>query len=464
MENKLTRCLYDHSPTLLKDVFASIYGWHKNRIRFTAEYDKWASFFKEAHQYTEEQLAEFQCEKLKNMIRHCYDHVPYYRRLFDDLKLKPQDIKHPDDLKKLPIIDKEQVRELGDSLLADIYDPKSLLRYPTSGSTGTPLKLYWSREMAGMETAFVWTRYFHRMKFGDPWSIFTGLEIVRPGRNRPPFWRNNWAANERMYSIFHLSEENLKHYFEALNSRYSKFYSGYASVVYVIADYMERNGLRLRRPPEAFFSASEELQPAHKDKIEKMIGCKVWNRYGQGELVGSITEYPCGHLHYDMDYSILEFLPIGQEDGLIKAEVIGTHLHHFAWPLLRYRTGDIVLYDPDETCSKGVLGQIIRSCYGRTGHYYVLPDGSRVYNISVIAKKCRNIRQMQVLQYHKGEIVVRIVPGKEYTQSDEREVEHQFRRKVGNELKIDFEHVDTIERTPAGKYLSIINRMVRQDD
>ncbi len=431
----------------------------KKQFRFTGNYDKWVTFFSKAHKYSESDLLELQREKLIAIIKHCYEHVPYYKQLFSDLKLRPQDFNNLEDLQKLPIIDKDTVRKAEHLFLADTCNPISLFTSPTSGSTGKPLVTYWSREISNMETAFVWTRYRPGMKFGDPWSLFSGLEIVEPGRDKPPFWRNNWAANERMYSIFHLREKNLKYYFEALNSRYSKFYTGYGSALNVIAEYMERNCLRLKQPPEAFFSASEELQPAHKAKIEKVIGCKVWNRYGQGELVGSITEYPCGHMHYDMDYSILEFLPVGQEDGLIKAEIIGTHLYHYAWPLLRYRTGDLVLYNPDARCSAGVPGRVIHSCYGRTGHYFVLPDGSRVCNISVIAKKCRNVREMQVIQYREAEIVIKIVRDDKYSGADEQEVEHQFRRKVGNEIKINFEYVTKIERTVAGKYLSIINRI-----
>ena len=458
MENKITRFLYDHSCPFLQDVFATVYGWRKKRQRFGQIYKRYYSFFKEAHKWSENELTAYQSEKLQEMVRHCYEHIPYYRQLFDNMRLKACDFQKPEDLQKLPILEKQDVIKAGKSLLSDTYPRKLLLEYLTCGSTGTPLKVYWSAELANIHYAFVWARYRHGVSRTDPYSSFSGVEIVSPAREKPPFWRNNWAANQRMYSIFHMSDKNLQSYIEDLNRRYSKYYTGHPSAVHTIADYLERTGQSLDRPPEAFFSASDELQPTD-EKIAKVLGCKIWNQCALGESVAAVTKYPCGHMHYDMDYSIIEFLPIGKENGLIKAEVIGTNLYNYGWSLLRYRTGDLVLYDPNDKCHAGVPGKVITQIYGRTGAYFVLPNGNRVFNISVIAKKCRNVRFMQVVQERKGEIIARIVPDEKYDEADEREVESQFRRKIGNELKINFEYTDVIEKTKAGKYLSIINRV-----
>jgi phenylacetate-CoA ligase len=268
-----------------------------------------------------------------------------------------------------------------------------------------------------------------------------------------------------MYSIFHMSEKNLPHYVKALDSRYSHFYWGYPSAIYTIADYMKRNGLRLERPPEHVLAASEELQPHYAETIAEVFGARVSSRYGLNELCGSITTYDCGHLHYDMDYSILEFVEVegsvtdqdGDEKGVILAEVLGTNMHDHAWPLLRYRTGDLVEYHPDDRCEAGHPGRIVRRIHGRSGRYFELPDGSRVTNISVIAKKCTKLRQMQVVQREVGSIVVRVVRDEGFETIDADRIVKQFRRKVGDDLRIELEYVDDIERTKRGKFISIIN-------
>lgn len=459
MENRLSRTIYNHSPVFLQNLMSSFYGFSKNRMRFSKNYEKWVAYFTKTHQYSDSELLNLQEEKLKIIIKHCYETVPYYKELFDKLGLCPNDIKKLEDLSKLPIMDKETVRAAGKRLISDKYLAEKLFVYPTSGSTGTPLTLYWSQDMLNMETAFVWSRYRNGVKFGDPWSSFAGLEIVSPDINKPPFWRENWAANQRMYSIFHLNERTLPFYYKSLCESYNKFYAGYASFMDIIAEYMIRHNLKLDKPPVAVFSASEELQDVHKERIEKAFDTKVWNRYGQGELVASITEYYCGHLHYDMDYSIIEFIPVGNEGEFQKCEIIGTHLHHHAWPLLRYRTGDIVLINNCNSMKCRVPGIIVQRIWGRTGKYFILPDGTKVCNISVIAKKCKNMRYMQVVQRELGSIVVRVMPSNDYSEIDEKNIELQFRKKVGEQIKISFEYVDDIKRMKSGKYLSIINEI-----
>ncbi len=459
MENKLTRFMYEHSPDFMKNVYVSIAGWQRKRQRFGPEFERWKTFYEASHRWSEAELREYRREKLSALISHAYEHVPYYAALFKRLGLRPSDLTEPEDLQKLPILQKQDVIDAGPRLFSDAVPRKSFVNAPTSGSTGTPLALFHVPCVFPMEYGFEWARARPGVSLSDPFSAFSGWELVDPNQKRPPFWRDNWAAKERLYSVFHLNDENLQHYVGALDEHYSKYWQGYTSPVYLVADYLERTGQSLARPPDFYFPGSEELQPAHAETITRVLGCKIYNRYHQQEMVASITEYPCGHLHEDMDYSVVEFLPAGQEEGLVKAEVIGTNLHNYGWPLIRYRTGDLVLYDPSDRCEHGVPGRIVRRIYGRSGRYFTLPDGRRITNISVIAKKCRNVRFMQVVQEREGEITVRVVKADGYGPEDERYAEYQFRRKVGDEIGIRFEYVDTVERTAAGKYISIVNRL-----
>ena len=459
MDNRFTRRLYNHSPWTLKCLYSSIYGWRKNRARFHGDYATWCRLFEEARRWSEAELWSFQCEKLQVQVREAYEHVPYYRGLFDRLRLKPEDIRTPDDLRKLPILEKADVIREGTRMISDRFDPARLVWYPTSGSTGTPLNIPTLPSLLPMMWAFVWTRYRTGVTRDDPYASFAGLELLEPGRKRPPFWIDNWASHQRMFSIFHMSEDNLWHYVDGLETRYSKYYTGYSSAVYVIGDFMLRHGLKLSHPPEHFFAASEELQPQYEQVIREAFGCRIWNQYAQGEWVGLMTQYECGHMHYDMDVAVIEFLPVGEEDGCVLAEVIGTKMHDPGWPLLRYRTGDLVVYDPNDRCEAGVPGRIVRRVHGRTGAYFTLPDGSRVTNISVIAKKCHHVRFMQVVQEKVGEIIVRVVREPEYTQADEEEVHRQFRRKLGDEVAIRVVYDQPIERSRTGKYVSILNKV-----
>lgn len=458
MESRRTRALYDRFPPLLKSASASAFGWAKRRRRYSGAHSDWLRFFNEAAGWPEERLRSYQDEKLRDLVTHAAAHVPFHQRRFRALGVDPADVRDVESLKGLPLLEKEDVRRAGDDLISRAHMDTKINRYPTSGSTGTPLVIPHTDFLEQMEWAFMEARFLPVEAGTEPYSSFTGLELILPGRTRPPFWVDNWANRQRMYSVFHLSDANLLHYVRALDSRYSAFYLGYPSAMYTIADFMLRKGLRLRRPPADVLCSSEELQPQYESAIKGAFGSRIRNRYGQNEFVASITLYDCGHMHYDMDYSIVEFIPLAEEeDGSILAEVVGTNIHALSWPLFRYRTGDLVVYHPEDRCDAGRPGKVIRRVQGRTGRYFTLPNGSRVTNISVIAKKCTNVRLMQVVQRRRGEIVIRVVRGDAFSDSDEARIFSEFRRKLGREVGIRIDYVGDIERTSRGKFMSIVN-------
>lgn len=461
MENRFTRFLYDHSPVFFQDVYSSFYGWRKNRARYGEVYRRMLAFFTGSADWSRAELEAYQGQKLCQIVRQAYEHAPFWRRRLDEARIRPDDVRRLEDLPKLPLLTKDDVRQGGSDMLADNYDRRTIFSHPTSGSTGMPVTLYTAPDALQTEFAFHWARRRPGITRRDRYASFAGLQIVRPGATRPPFWRNNWLSQQRMYSIFHMGEGTLGHYVRDLDAFGAVYWQGYPAAMYTIADYIERHGLRLANPPRAAFSTSEELQPVYRQTVERVLGTKVWEMYGQGEYIGSITEYPCGHMHYDMDYGILEFLDMGREDGLVKAELVCTGLYCHGWPLLRYRIGDIVLYDPDEPLGPQcrIQGPIIRKVFGRTGQFFVLPDGTRVGNISVIAKKCRNIITMQVVQEIAGEVEVLVQKAPAFEPTDEQVIRDMFGAKLGTDLKLHIRYVDKPLLTRSGKFLSIISRL-----
>ena len=461
METKFTRALYDHSPNFLKDAFASCYGWQKKRQRYGKIFRAWYDFYRESALWTRSELEAYQDEKLHEIVCHAYDHTPFYRQRMDDANLNPADINCVEDLKKLPLLEKDDVRKYGEELLSDAYSSKHLFAHPTSGSTGMPMMLYSSLDSLEIEYGFVWARRRPGVKRGDPYASFTGLQLIKPSTSKPPFWRNNWAANQRMYSVFHMNDNNLPAYVQNLAERRISYMEGYPAPIYLIAEYIERTGTKADIGPKAIFSTSEELQPSYRETIERVFDTKVWDMYGQGEYAAAISECPCGHMHYDMDYGIIEFVEIGRVDGLVKAEMVCTGFYNFAWPMIRYRVGDVALYDPQEQLTSECVNQgpIIKKILGRTGRYFILPDGTKVTNISVIAKKCNHVVTMQVFQEKADEfeILVQKAPG--FSKDDERTIYDMFTAKLGGELKMKVRYVNKPLLTKSGKFLSIITKL-----
>ncbi len=459
METALTRWLYDHSPPGVQSLCCTAYGASKVRARYGRAQRRWRRFFEASGRWSDAELREYRRERLRETLRRAYEHVPFYRQRFLEAGVHPRDIRDVDDLPRLPLLEKRDVARAGGSLLADDVDPRSLHTFATSGSTGTPLTLYRSPQAMHTLYGFAWARLRPGLRFRDPHASFAGAAVVPPGVTRPPFWRTNAAANQRIYSVFHLREATLRHYGRALERQPLAYLEGYPAPIHLIADWLERQGQRLENRPRFVFSTAEVLQPAHRATIERVFGCPVRDQYSQAEFCGSITERRCGHLHEDLDYGVLELLPVGREGRLIRAEIVCTSLHDPAWPLIRYRVGDLCLVDPDARCECGLPGRIIQRIEGRTGQAFLLADGTRVTNVSVIAKRCRQIRYMQVIQEEAGRLEVRVVPADGYRAiRDEEEVIREFRRRLGADLELDVTYAHEPLLSSRGKFLSIIDR------
>lgn len=452
----LKKYILKYSPPLFLDAACSYIGYRKKRQRHGGDYEKYYDFYRNAAKWPESQLIDFQNKRLRDIIKYCYSNVPYYRDIFKDNNLHPEDIATIEDLHKLPFIDKMKVRELGPLLVSNEYDSKKLLSSSTGGSTGTPMKIYYSHETWPAQYGFFWARWRPGVTKHDRYACFQGQELVAPDQKKPPFWRTNLIATQRLYSVFHLHEDKLHHYVENLNSFRPIYIQGYPSAMYILADYMRRNNLCFTFPLKAAYSMSETVLPYHKQAIEEVWGCRLWDQYGQGERVASITLYECGNYHYDMDFGIIEFLKVGQQEGLQVAEIIGTSLINKAWTLLRYRTGDLVLFDPEARCSCGRPGPVIKAILGRTGDIIITPDGRRIMNVTTAVKDIPGIKEFQVVQKTPSEIIVNIVATNEYSIDSGKLLLNKLGDRLGPSVNLKIDLLDEIKRTKGGKFKAIV--------
>lgn len=455
------RWLYDHLPPTLQNTACTAAGVARLRARYGPGQRRWQRFFERSGGWSDAELREYRRQRLREVLRHAYEHVPFHRQRFREAGVLPDEIRDVDDLARLPLLDKADVVRAGRGMLADDVDPRALHVHTTSGSTGTPLTLYRSADAVHALYGFSWARLRAGLGFRDPYASFAGAGIVPVGARRPPFWRTNAAANQRLYSVFHLREDHLGDYARALQEQELAYIEGYPAPVFLIADWIERQGFRFTNRPRAVFSTAEVLRPQHRAALERVFGACVRDQYSQAEACGSITERRCGHLHEDLDYGVLELLPVGREGRLVRAEIVCTSLHNLAWPLIRYRVGDLCLVDPDARCECGLPGRIIERIEGRTGEGFRLPDGTRITNISVIAKRCRHVRFLQVIQEEIGRIQVRVVPDDGYRRDrDGPALVREFRARLGEALAIDVVYAREPELSAKGKLLSIIDRTV----
>jgi phenylacetate-CoA ligase len=459
MNDQIKMKIYNNAPIFAQNILCSYQGRRLNSIRYGNNFDTWTKFYSGSSKWSELELKEYQREKMIELIRHCFTSVPFYREKWRSKGLSLLDFKDLDDISKLPYTTKEDVHNNLKELISDNYDQKKLLKSMTSGSSGTPVTRYFTKEETQRHYAIFWNRMRQGVSIGDRYAAFQGWDVVPTHQKNPPYWRENFAGNQRLYSMRHLSPENLKYYAESLSDEPFVYYQGYVSTMTIIAEYIMENDLQLTHTPKAVFATAEYLNPESRKILEKAWKTKVWNEYCQTECCAMIRQCECGNHHVQMDYGIVEFIPIEYNGNNLLAEIVCTGLIPFASPLIRYRIGDRVVLDEKEKCLCGAPGPVIKGIEGRMSNYILTPDGRKYPCMHGLGKMLRNVRRTQIIQEDIDKITLRVVPYPEFNKDDENYLLSRFKEKIGCNINIEVEKVDELERSKSGKVFLVINRI-----
>ena len=454
--------LYDHMPAAIQSRLLSRVGAKLRNRRFNDEYHGWMSLCAEGEHWSPDQQRNYADEQVRRVIRRCFQHVPYYRRVMEERNLKPDDIQGVSDLPKLPILTKSQVRRHGDEMVADDVTRRDLILGHTSGTTGSPLEFWWDRKVDIATNAMVWRhRRFAGVEFGAPYATLLGRLIVPASRARPPYWRLNKPWNQLFLSSFHMRPENLDHYLDAMEHFQVQALEAYPSNAYLLARHLQSRDRVL--PLKAVFTSSETLMDIQREVIEERFQCGVFDYYGQAERVmysGECREHR-GHHHF-CEYGAMEVV---DDDGNpvprgTLGRIILTGFANDAMPLVRYEIGDVSGF-ATEVCPCGRTLPLIAGIATKAEDIVVTPDG-RFLSPSVLThpfKPMHNIEASQIIQEEPSTLTIRVVRREAYSEADTRMLLAGFRDRVGPDMQLKVEFVDELEMGGRGKFRWIISRV-----
>lgn len=135
--NKIT--IYSSLPYWLQNIAVSLHGYKLKRQRFNDDFYKILDFLNSTHGWSKEQIRSYKEEHTFKILEQAYNHCPYYRKKYANVGLSPSDFKRLEDLRKFPILTKEEIRENWQGMVADNVSKEDLILYHTSGSTGKAL-------------------------------------------------------------------------------------------------------------------------------------------------------------------------------------------------------------------------------------------------------------------------------------------------------------------------------------
>lgn len=433
--------------------------------RYGGEYKKYKRLLSETQWYSKNELDEYQSEHLRRLVKHAYETVPYYKRVFDERKLKPLDIKSISDLHKIPLLTRKDIQTHFKELTSSRVDVKKLKLGHTSGTTGTPLEVAYDSNViyftyALMDRQYQWANT-NLKRFGDRIAVLRGNVIVPISREKPPFWRYNYYHNQLLLSAFHMSQSNLPLYLDKLKKFNPVVLDGYPSTLYVFAKFLLNNNLTF--PMSSIISSSETLYDFQREAIEEAFCTHVFDYYAAAERVIFATECDKheGH-HVSSEYGVLEVLDSHNEPvrpgqtGLM----VGTSLHNYGMPLLRYVTCDISGIKK-ESCSCGRGLPMMEDVSTKSEDILALKDG-RMISPSVLThpfKPMHGIEASQIIQEDYDDILIKLVPNAQYKKSDGETLVKEFQERLGRDVSVKIELVDSMERTKAGKFKWVISKV-----
>jgi phenylacetate-CoA ligase len=453
--------IYKSLPIWLQNVLVNIKGQMLQRERYGGCYRRVYDALCRSEHWSARQIEAYKTEQLKRILTYAYAHCPYYKRKFDEAGVAPADFNVLADLQKFPILTKAEVREHWHEMLSDEADRKSLLLYHTSGSTGTPLNFYWTRESLQYYWAVVWRgRRRVGVHRGDLHLNFTGKLVVPLGQSKPPYWRYNKALNQYMLNMQHISPEKVADIVRFINDKHFKFFVGYPSIIYSLALLCNRMGLQITAAPKYIFTSAEKMYGHQRAMIEKVFrGSIVMEHYGFSEEAACACKCPHGMYHEDFEMGHLElYRPEHTERGLT-GRMLATGFQNLGMPFIRYEIGDTATFSL-QPCPCGLHSQTIVDIEGRNEDYILTSEGTRYTRLDYLLKDVSNVAETQIVQREKGKIVLRIVPLPGYSKEEnESKIKALVREKFSATLQVGFEYVDSIGRTKAGKFKYIVNEM-----
>jgi len=449
--------LYAKSPVWIQERIISARARVRRGIREGRRFRRAQDDVGATQWYDAAALEELAWERFGAVLAHAFRHVEYYRDLAAARGFDASQVCARRDTESLPLLDKASVVSLGSRLVArDHRGPR--VRIHTSGSTGSPLQLWQTVEAVIWENAFVWRQLsWAGYRPGEPRAWIRGDLVVPYAQATPPYWRLNRAEHMLMMSSYHLAPATVAAYVEALERFDPVVVQAYPSSIAFIARYLlnARRGYRGRRL-RSVVTSSETLTPADRLAVEHAFGCRVFDYYGSAERVALIQTCERGTYHVASDYSLFELRP--REGGLY--EIVGTGFFNRLMPLIRYRTGDLV--EPGgaaDTCGCGRAFPVIKRVIGRADDYVVTPDGRLVGRLDHVFKGVGGIAAAQIVQESVDEVVIRIVPYRDFTREHRRRLIEQTQRRIGTGMRVHIDLVDDIPRGPNGKFRAVVRKV-----
>jgi phenylacetate-CoA ligase len=399
------------------------------------------------------ELRERQDERLRRLVEVACSETRFHAERFAERGISPRDISGVEDLRKLPVLTKRDIRTRGEDLLSRSIDRSALMEFRTGGSTGTPLVLFATEDVSERRNACA-----RRSNRWSGWEVGEPVGAVWGNPKLPSTLKERlrWELLEPTIYLdtMAVTPDAVARFADEWRRVAPTLLFGHAHSLYALACEVAALGIDAIRP-NAILSTSMMLLASERQVIESVFYRRVFDRYGCEEV--GLIACECerhGGMHINADHLVVEFL---RDDGspVDPGEtgfVVVTDLLNHAMPLIRYRVEDMAA-PLGAACGCGRTLPLMGRVAGRLADFLVRRDGAKVAGVSLIENsltKFEGLEQMQVVQDDLDRITLRVVPGQGYTNRTVLELTDYF-KSVFSGAEVAVVVVDEIARDQNGK-------------
>lgn len=450
--------LYDRAPAPALNLLTSARGWFLTRIRYSPESRAFLDQLRGHENWTAADIAAHQMRSLREIIAHARASVPFYK------DYPRADIVRLEDLRRLPVLSRETVRQNQEAFFSDRTPPHRCIRAGTTGTTGANLKVAYTEQLARENWAFLLRQWaWAGIAPREPRITFFGARVVPAQRTKPPFWTVNRPERQTLASIFHLSDRTAPDYLRLLEKHSGQVLEGFPSVLGMIADFALHTCRSI--PMRVVFTSGEPLYADVRAKIERAFQTRVFDSYGMTEYCGQIQECERGQMHLIPEYGFLEILdendlPAGPDQ---EGHFVWTGFLNRAMPLIRYRIGDRGRWQTGTPCGCGRAFPRVVPTITRESDILLSVDGRRFSPraLNQLLKESTSLRFCQFIHDRPERVVVRAVASNGNAAEDMMQIRARLQELLGSRMKVTAELALAPLVRAGGKIPLIVNQVAQ---
>jgi phenylacetate-CoA ligase len=409
-----------------------------------------------------DKLRRYQEKRLRAVVKYAYDNVQFYNEKFKKAGIKPDDIKSLQDLSKIPITSKSELRRVRPQrLVSSEFELGKLKVVRTSGSTGEPFQIY----ICGAEDDWRKAIYMRAniscgQRPRDRWVVITGPHHFHDTTN---IQRRLGIFAQRCVSVFADVDQQVSFVMQ----QNPDILDGYSGSLFLLAQEFKKRGLKVN--PRIIFGTAELIDDWARRFIEDVFDAPYYDQFGCAEVDRSAWECPekVGY-HMDVDSVITQFVDADGEEVSAgeKGEVVYTSLFNYAMPLIRYAVGDVG-QPSDEVCPCGRVLPLMKVVEGKKDSFIFL-SGRRIISprAFVIAMRMFKwysyVEQFRIIQKSLNQFVFLIKAKGAVDESIMAEdLARHFRItfNMDDDVSFDVRFVDEMPLGKSGKLSSVISEV-----